>query len=352
MILTGTPVQNKVHELWAVFDFLMPNYLGSESDFSQNYAKAIVKGQLPGASTESIRESANKLKMLHQQVLPFILRREKNQVMKELPPKTIIDIPCVMSDQQIRLYKEYCSGTEAKRALKYIEQILKHQEDLISIDQKEEEGIGREVLRSLFYMRLLCTHPILLSSARRKQDDNESNKFAYFPTNKEDDISRLDCSGKLLALNDLMRSAGIFHDELTAADNDESALYISDDFDINKRSFTSNDHIGMMENDNILNWIDPGKNDNDSLSTNGSKCLIFAQFTQSLDVVENFLFAPHMSSLKYLRLDGRVPAEKRSSIADRFNNDQSIRCMLLTTKVSRDIIMLYNTLQSFGSFFF
>jgi len=190
-----------------------------------------------------------------------------------------------------------------------------------------------------------------MGSARRKQDDNESNKFAYFPTSKEDDISRLDCSGKLLALNDLMRSAGIFHDELTAADNDESALYISDDLDTNKRSYTSNDHIGMMENDNILNWIDPGKSINDSLSTNGSKCLIFAQFTQSLDVIENFLFAPHMSSLKYLRLDGRVPAEKRSSIADRFNNDQSIRCMLLTTKVSRDMIMLHDSFQSFFSFF-
>merc|ERR1711957_139426 len=69
------------------------------------------------------------------------------------------------------------------------------------------------------------------------------------------------------------------------------------------------------------------------MGNGSSKCLIFAQFIQSLDVVENLLFQPHMPSLRYLRLDGRVPPHERTKIVNQFNCDTSIKCMLLTTKV-------------------
>ena len=65
----------------------------------------------------------------------------------------------------------------------------------------------------------------------------------------------------------------------------------------------------------------------------GSKCLVFAQFAQSLDAVEELLLKRHMPSLRYLRLDGQVPATKRSALVDSFNNDPSIKLMLLTTRV-------------------
>jgi TATA-binding protein-associated factor len=96
LILTGTPVQNRVNELWATFDFLMPNFLGSHSHFSKVYGNPIGRGQQPGASAHVIQSSMDKLKLLHQQVLPFILRREKDQVLKELPPKCITDMPCFL----------------------------------------------------------------------------------------------------------------------------------------------------------------------------------------------------------------------------------------------------------------
>jgi TATA-binding protein-associated factor len=64
-----------------------------------------------------------------------------------------------------------------------------------------------------------------------------------------------------------------------------------------------------------------------------SKCLIFAQFTQSLDIVEEYLFEPHIPSLQYLRLDGKVPPDTRHSIVEQFNTDDNIKVLLLTTKV-------------------
>ena len=73
------------------FDWLLPpNYLGSPSVFDGQHT---TKGHLPGASQTDIRKGMEKLlKCLHQQVLPFILRIEKGKVLKELPPKTMIDL--------------------------------------------------------------------------------------------------------------------------------------------------------------------------------------------------------------------------------------------------------------------
>ena len=63
------------------------------------------------------------------------------------------------------------------------------------------------------------------------------------------------------------------------------------------------------------------------------KCLIFSQFTKTLDLVEELVFKQKMPSLRYLRLDGKVPPEQRAHMANRFNTDDSISVMLLTTRV-------------------
>jgi TATA-binding protein-associated factor len=61
--------------------------------------------------------------------------------------------------------------------------------------------------------------------------------------------------------------------------------------------------------------------------------LIFGQFTQSLDIVEELLIKRHLPSVKYLRLDGKVPVSKRAAVVDMFNQDDSFKLMLLTTKI-------------------
>jgi len=71
----------------------MPNFLGTQSKFTKENAKPIFNGKLPGATPDQISTSVKKLKVLHQQVLPFILRCEKEEVLTELPPKTVTVIP-------------------------------------------------------------------------------------------------------------------------------------------------------------------------------------------------------------------------------------------------------------------
>lgn len=285
----------------------MPNFLGSQPWFTKNFARPISNGQLPGASADSISDGMEKLKLLHQQVLPFILRREKEYVMKELPPKCIIDIPCELSAEQQRIYEAFCRGSDAKRAVAALRSSVDnamHTED--TSGSTKANDLGGEALKALLYLRLLCTHPSLVA----KGIDASSTRF--------------DSSGKLMALNQLLRTAHVCGEELTAADNDTSALYT--DFEeqdaVDDASAVLDEDVGdVLEVNGTVGEL------------KGSKCLIFAQFTQSLDVVERLLFRTQMPSLRYVRLDGSVPPDKRGDIVNAFNNDDSIKVMLLTSRV-------------------
>ena len=303
----GTPIQNNVHEIWATFDFLLPNFLGTESNFLHEFAKPIVKSQSSGASAVDTYQGMESLKILHQQVLPFILRREKSQVIRELPPKIITDVPCSLSKQQYIMYQQTLKRSGMKEALDMVD-------DSMVGDATGTPKIGSHVLASLLQLRLICTHPLLHTLTSKT--DREASPCSF---------TRLDCSGKLSTLNDLLRHAGIAEPEIAAADNDESGYLI----DLSENTSDNGSDIDYHENDNFDTFGD----DSPEQAINSSKCLVFAQFTQSLDIVERMLFEPHMPSLQYLRLDGRVPEKQRSAVVDRFNQDPAIKILLLTTKV-------------------
>jgi TATA-binding protein-associated factor len=331
-----------------VFDFLMPNFLGSSKAFATEFARPITKSQLPGASPEDICHGMEQLKILHQQVLPFILRREKEHVLKELPPKIITTIPCDMSDVQRKIYNEFCNGPQAKKCLEALQSVL--HKDIHASDQQQQQQqqhgenhvsrLGADTLKSLLFLRLVCTHPSLAVSsmqssvppsssmrndgimgpARNKQSGQQDN---------EDSLDRLESSGKLLALAELLRSCGILSSGLMAADNDASLIYCQntgeDDDDDNQR-----DELYDVFNSSSATTENQGS----STTTSPSKCLIFAQFTHSLDVVEKLVLSRYLpSSSRYLRLDGRVPEDKRADVVDEFNQEESVRILLLTTRI-------------------
>jgi hypothetical protein len=302
LILTGTPVQNRVSELWATFDFLMPNFLGSHANFSKTFANPIGKGQDPGASADAIIISMDKLKLLHQQVLPFILRREKDHVLKELPAKVFTDIPCSMTGEQLELYKSFCKGPDVQRSVSALKSLVESPED-------SSAKLGSSVLKSLLYLRMLCTHPLLVGAKLRSSAVS----------------TQLQRSGKLQALNELLRTAGVVPEELTGADNDVSVFYVPSETTLEEQD----DFASSLQDDNDV----PLASSSMKPFMSNTKCLIFAQFMHSLDVVEEYLFQTHMPSLRYLRLDGRVPHERRTEIVDAFNNDSSIHVLLLTTRV-------------------
>ena len=74
LILTGTPIQNGVNELWALFDFLMPGYLGTEKQFIAKYSRPIINSRDAKSSGSEQEAGALAMESLHRQTLPFILR--------------------------------------------------------------------------------------------------------------------------------------------------------------------------------------------------------------------------------------------------------------------------------------
>ena len=102
LALTGTPIENSVADAWSIFDFLMPDYLGDYESFKLNYEDKIS----PKSSEEEpdLHESTEALSRLKRKIHPFIMRRVKKTVAKDLPDKIVKVSYCPMSDEAQREY--------------------------------------------------------------------------------------------------------------------------------------------------------------------------------------------------------------------------------------------------------
>ncbi len=134
--LTGTPIENSLSELWSIFDFIMPGYLFSYKKFKAMYEMPIVK--------EQNQEVMEKLRML---IEPFILRRNKKEVLTELPEKTITILNNEMGEEQKNIYLNYL--TQAKQELAE------------EIDLNGYERSQMQILAALTRLRQICCHPSL-----------------------------------------------------------------------------------------------------------------------------------------------------------------------------------------------
>ncbi|KAL7720738.1 SNF2 family protein [Entamoeba marina] len=189
LILTGTPIQNNVVELWSLFDFLMPGFLGSEREFSEKYSGPILAAK-DSASPEEQERGVLVMERLHRQVLPFILRRLKESVLQDLPPKIVQDYFCDMSDLQKLLYQEFEATNDVK--------------DIVQTDTKQKSHI----FQILNYFRRLCVHPMLVLDDKHPM---KAKADAYLKEKnlRLDDISN---SPKLLALAELLQMCNIGKD--------------------------------------------------------------------------------------------------------------------------------------------
>ncbi|MBF0471167.1 MAG: DEAD/DEAH box helicase [Gammaproteobacteria bacterium] len=138
LCLTGTPMENHLGELWALFDFLLPGFLGTAPEFTRLYRTPIEK-----------QGDMDRRQRLSKRIKPFMLRRKKQEVEKELPPKTEIVLTVPLGAEQAALYESIRLSMESK--------VRK------SIASK---GLSRShitILDALLKLRQTCCDPRLLS---------------------------------------------------------------------------------------------------------------------------------------------------------------------------------------------
>lgn len=138
LALTGTPIENSLTELWSIFDFIMPGYLYSHTKFMNTYEKPIIKDN-----------DSDALKRLTKQIRPFILRRLKLDVLKELPPKIETKITTELLEKQKKLY------------IAYLEQVKGDIRNELTSKGFQKSTI--KILSALTRLRQICCHPALFA---------------------------------------------------------------------------------------------------------------------------------------------------------------------------------------------
>ncbi|KAJ2362116.1 TATA-binding protein-associated factor mot1 [Coemansia sp. RSA 2611] len=284
LVLSGTPVQNNVIELWSLFDFLMPGFLGSERQFNELYARPILASR--DAKQLSTAQVAGELalKALHKQVLPFLLRRMKEDVLHDLPPKIIQDYYCELSPLQKFLYEEFAKSAVPGN--------LKKSLGISGEEEAPKGGPVTHVFQALQYLRKVCNHPGLVLTPNHPLFTRVQGELAA----RGADLHSLDIAPKLQALKDLLNQCG----------------------------------IGLQSTpDGKCDLLDDSL---DSVSAS-HRVLIFCQHREMIERIEQDLFVRHMPGVSFARVDGTVEARRRQEIVTRFNSDPSIDCLLLTTHV-------------------
>lgn len=159
LLLTGTPIQNNMQELWALLHFIMPSLFDSHDEFSEWFSKDI---EAHAQSNSKLNEE--QLRRLHAILKPFMLRRIKKNVQSELGEKIEIDVYCDLTNRQKKLYR-----------------MLRSQINLMDlIENNKRIGTNEDVeslMNVVMQFRKVCNHPDLFERA----DTKSAFCFGDFP---------------------------------------------------------------------------------------------------------------------------------------------------------------------------
>lgn len=182
IVLTGTPLENSVLDLWSIFDFLMPGYLGTAKDFHERYELPIAKAKSVEAQTRLARR-----------LRPFMLRRLKRDVASDLPEKLEQVSYCELTPDQRNVYQQIIEASR-KEVLEAV----------------GAQGLAKSrmlILTALLRLRQICCDLRLLKLQKtgiEELEDAEVPAAASAAENPNDSAQALNASGKLDLFSELL----------------------------------------------------------------------------------------------------------------------------------------------------
>ncbi|XP_073494285.1 SWI/SNF-related matrix-associated actin-dependent regulator of chromatin subfamily A containing DEAD/H box 1 isoform X1 [Phyllobates terribilis] len=278
LLLTGTPVQNNLLELMSLLNFVMPHMFSSSTSELKRMFSSKAKSTDEQSTFEKERIAHAKLIMK-----PFILKRVKSEVLKQLPPKQDHIKFCQMSKNQQQLYDELM--IKLKR----------------SIEGSEKSS---ELCNVMMHLRKMANHPLL-----HRQ---------HYTAEKLRSMSRL----MLKEPTHCEANADLIFEDME----------VMTDFELHRlcSEFSSLSQY-KLEKELMLDsgkFVVLHKLLSDS-KQKGDRVVLFSQFTMMLDILEVFL--KHHQH-RYIRLDGKTQISERIHLIDQFNSDMDIFIFLLSTK--------------------
>jgi DNA excision repair protein ERCC-6 len=277
VILSGTPIQNNLKELWSLFDFVFPGRLGTLPTFEAELATPIRMGGYSNATPSQAQLAYRCALVLRDLINPYLLRRMKKDIMSILPmpPKTEQVLFCRLTGRQKALYRAAVASPEIR----------------LILDGKASH------FRAITILRKICNHPDLAAPPDSDGRDMMQGTLGYHKDDEEDEDEEA-----LLEAEEAGDEEAVARARARAADY--GAVHRS---------------CKMQVLEEVLpRW-----------EAQGHRVLLFSQTRMMLDVLEGMV---RRKGWAYLRMDGNTGVGSRPALIERFNTDPSIFVFLLTTR--------------------
>ncbi len=303
LLLTGTPLQNNLKELAALLGFIMPSVFKERRGDLEYIFKARARTT---DEAHSALLSAQRIARAKSMMTPFVLRRKKHQVLKDLPAK------------HCRI--EYCDMTPAQRET-YNAQLTRARE-AIAARAAGKKGAVAEAGNVLMQLRKAAIHPLLF---RRLFDDTRIAKMARACL-REETLRDRDADAVLEDMrwmSDFELHRFCTEHPATMARYDAVAAAAHGDGDDNGDD--SGGGEALLDSGKVARLLELLLR----FRARGDRALVFSQFTMVLDVLEEVLAR---AALPFFRFDGSTRIDQRQDMIDAFHKEDDVTVFLLSTK--------------------
>lgn len=313
LLLTGTPLQNNLDELWSLLNFLMPEVFDDLRVFKSwfNPKDMDVEGDDETERIVKQERQGNILSTLHQILTPFLLRRVKADVDLKIPPKKELLVYCPMTDRQRKMYEATVNKTISQM-----------------VGQDGQEGEVKDV------------DVVVDVNAPRAMRNSRFDYGAFFKNqNDDDDIEQY---VEILKNMKDRKDAGSMNSAYAAKRTTSDVRVSLKSRMMDLRKCTNHPYLieypltedGMFykADENLIDICGKAKVLDQMLSEllrRKHKVLIFSQMTRMLDILADYL---HLRGHKFSRLDGSMHFTDRQDNIDQFNEREDINIFLLSTR--------------------